>query len=121
EVLERVGLTSFARAHPHQLSGGMAQRAALARALVNGPSLLLLDEPLGQLDALTRVTMQRELLRLWEDGGFTALLVTHDVDEALVLADRVLVLSPRPGRVVGEVTVDAPRPRHHADPRFQAL
>jgi NitT/TauT family transport system ATP-binding protein len=121
ETLERVGLASFARAHPHQLSGGMAQRVALARALVNEPSLFLLDEPLGQLDALTRVTMQRELLRLWEAGSFTALLVTHDVDEALYLADRVLVLSVRPGRVIGEVLVDAQRPRHHADPRFQEL
>jgi NitT/TauT family transport system ATP-binding protein len=120
-ALERVGLAAFARAYPHQLSGGMAQRAALARALVNEPSLLLLDEPLGQLDALTRVTMQRELVRLWEAGGFTALLVTHDVDEALYLADRVLVLSARPGRVIGEVGVDVPRPRHHADARFQAL
>lgn len=120
QVLERVGLSAFAHAYPSQLSGGMAQRVALARVLVNEPSLLLLDEPLGQLDALTRLTMQRELLRLWEAGGFTALLVTHDVDEALSLADRVLVLSPRPGRVVGEVTVDAPRPRHHDDPRVRA-
>jgi NitT/TauT family transport system ATP-binding protein len=99
----------------------MAQRVALARVLVNDPSLLLLDEPLGQLDALTRHTMQRELLRLWEAGGFTALLVTHDMDEALSLADRVLVLSARPGRVVGEVTVDVPRPRNYDDPRLQEL
>jgi len=120
-ALARVGLAAFARAHPHQLSGGMAQRVALARALVNEPSLFLLDEPLGQLDALTRVTLQRELLRLWEVGGFTALLVTHDVEEALYLADRVLVLSARPGRVIGDVEVDAPRPRHHDDPRFRAL
>jgi NitT/TauT family transport system ATP-binding protein len=121
DALDRVGLAAFAGAHPHQLSGGMAQRAALARALVNEPSLLLLDEPLGQLDALTRVTLQRELQRLWESGGFTALLVTHDVDEALYLADRVLVLSPRPGRVIGGVEVDAPRPRRHDDPRLREL
>ena len=121
DVLERVGLTQFARALPHQLSGGMAQRAALARALVNEPALLLLDEPLGQLDALTRVTMQRELQSLWEPGGFTALLVTHDVDEALYLADRILILSARPGRVIGDVSVDTPRPRHHDHPRSQEL
>jgi NitT/TauT family transport system ATP-binding protein len=120
-MLERVGLSAFAHAYPSQLSGGMAQRVALARVLVNEPSLLLLDEPLGQLDALTRLTMQRELLRLWEAGGFTALLVTHDVDEALSLADRVLVLSTRPGRVLGEVAVEVPRPRHHDDARFQEL
>ena len=120
-VLERVGLAAFAQAHPSQLSGGMAQRVALARVLVNEPSLLLLDEPLGQLDALTRLTLQRELVRLWQAGGFTALLVTHDVDEALSLADHVLVLSPRPGRLIGEVPVDVPRPRHHDDPRLRAL
>jgi NitT/TauT family transport system ATP-binding protein len=121
EILDRVGLSSFANALPHQLSGGMAQRAALARALVNEPTLLLFDEPLGQLDALTRFVMQRELLRMWDSSGFTALLVTHDVDEALYLADRVLVLSARPGRVIGEVTVDVQRPRHHDDLRFQEL
>jgi NitT/TauT family transport system ATP-binding protein len=88
---------------------------------VNEPSLLLLDEPLGQLDALTRLTMQRELVRLWQTGGFTAVQVTHDVDEALYLADRVLVLGPRPGRVIGEVRVEVPRPRHHDDPRIRAL
>jgi NitT/TauT family transport system ATP-binding protein len=93
----------------------MAQRAALARVLVNEPRLLLLDEPLGQLDALTRLSMQEELLRLWEGGGYTALLVTHDVDEALYLSDRVLVLSPRPGRLLGDVAVDLPRPRRHDD------
>jgi NitT/TauT family transport system ATP-binding protein len=87
----------------------------LARVLVNEPRLLLLDEPLGQLDALTRLSMQEELLRLWESGGYTALLVTHDVDEALYLSDRVLVLSPRPGRVLDDVSVDVPRPRHHDD------
>jgi len=121
DVLDRVGLTPFAKAHPFQLSGGMAQRAALARSLVNEPSLLLLDEPLGQIDALTRVTMQRELLRLWEADRFTTLLVTHDVDEALFLSDRVIVLSERPSHVIGDITVDVPRPRHHSDPRLAAL
>jgi NitT/TauT family transport system ATP-binding protein len=99
----------------------MAQRAALARALVNEPSLLLLDEPLGQLDALTRLTLQRELLRLWQTGGFTALLVTHDVDEALYVADRVLLLGQRPARVIGDVSIAVPRPRQHDDPRIRAL
>jgi energy-coupling factor transporter ATP-binding protein EcfA2 len=99
----------------------MAQRAALARVLVNEPALLLLDEPLGQLDALTRLSMQRELLRLWDGGGFTVLLVTHDVDEALFLADRVIVLSARPGRILGDVAVEVPRPRHHDDLRFHDL
>ena len=121
DALDRVGLAPFAKAHPFQLSGGMAQRAALARSLVNEPSLLLLDEPLGQLDALTRVTMQHELLRLWEADRFTALLVTHDVDEALYLSDRVLVLSERPSHVIGDIAVDVPRPRHHSDPRLVAL
>jgi NitT/TauT family transport system ATP-binding protein len=121
EALALVGLDAFADALPHQLSGGMAQRAALARALVNRPRLLLLDEPLGKLDALTRLTLQRELLRLWEGGGFTALLVTHDVDEALLLADRVIVLSDRPARVVADIDVDIPRPRVHADPRREEL
>jgi NitT/TauT family transport system ATP-binding protein len=121
EALERVGLTGFARAYPHQLSGGMAQRVALARALVNEPALFLLDEPLGKLDALTRVVLQKELLRLWEAGGFTALLVTHDVDEALTLSDRLIVLSERPGRIVGDLQVDLARPRRHDEPRFQEL
>jgi NitT/TauT family transport system ATP-binding protein len=121
EMLERVGLGAFATAYPAQLSGGMAQRAALARVLVNEPALLLLDEPLGQLDALTRLAMQQELLRLWESGGFTACLVTHGVDEALFLADRVIVLSARPGRVLGDVVIDVPRPRHRDDVRLGAL
>jgi NitT/TauT family transport system ATP-binding protein len=121
EALERVGLAGFARAYPHQLSGGMAQRVALARALVNEPALFLLDEPLGKLDALTRGVLQKELLRLWEASRFTALLVTHDVDEALTLSDRLIVLSERPGRIFGDLTVDIARPRRHEDPRFQEL
>jgi NitT/TauT family transport system ATP-binding protein len=121
EAIALVGLEGFADARPQQLSGGMAQRAALARALVNRPSLLLLDEPLGRLDALTRLSMQRELLRLWQVGGFTALLVTHDVDEALVLADRIVVMSPRPARILADLRVDAERPRAHDDPRLTTL
>ncbi len=120
-VLRRVKLEGFANFYPHQLSGGMAQRAALARALVNDPKLLLLDEPFGKLDSLTRLKMQNELLQLWANTGFTALLVTHDVEEALLLADRVIVLSDRPATVVAEVRVDRPHPRRRDDGALVAL
>ncbi|HEY9348625.1 MAG TPA: ATP-binding cassette domain-containing protein, partial [Inquilinus sp.] len=106
---------------PRQLSGGMAQRVALARALVNDPSLLILDEPLGKLDSLTRLTMQGELVDLWRRRGFSALLVTHDVEEALILASRVIVLSDRPARVLTEIVNDRPYPRHRGDPHLAAL
>jgi NitT/TauT family transport system ATP-binding protein len=121
QALRLVGLTSFADAYPHQLSGGMAQRASLARALVNDPTLLLLDEPLGKLDSMTRITMQSELLSLWQRSGFTALLVTHDVEEALFMANRVIVLSDRPARIKADVSVDLAYPRHRGDPRLAAL
>ena len=121
DALKLVGLTAFAQAYPHQLSGGMAQRAALARALVNDPALLLLDEPLGQLNSLTRLTLQTELLALWRDKGFTAILVTHDVEEAVLLASRVIVLSERPARITAEFTVDLPYPRHRDNPELVAL
>ena len=99
----------------------MAQRAALARALVNEPSVLLMDEPLANLDSLTRIAMQTELMALWQRERFTAFLVTHDVEEALYLAERVLVLSQRPARVLTEIVVDLPYPRHRGNPRFTAL
>jgi len=121
QALRLVGLTGFADAYPHQLSGGMAQRASLARALVNDPGLLLLDEPLGKLDSMTRITMQSELLALWRRNGFTALLVTHDVEEALFMANRVIVLSDRPLRIKADVPVDLAYPRHRGDPRLAAL
>ena len=121
DALKLVGLTAFAQAYPHQLSGGMAQRAALARALVNDPALLLLDEPLGQLDSLTRLTLQTELLALWRDKGFTAILVTHDVEEAVWLTSRVIVLSELPAHIKAEFTVDLPYPRHRDDPKLIAL
>jgi NitT/TauT family transport system ATP-binding protein len=121
QALRLVGLTNFADAYPHQLSGGMAQRAALARALVNDPALLLLDEPLGKLDSMTRITMQGELVSLWQRAGFTALLVTHDVEEALFLAQRVIVLSDRPASIKADVPVDLPYPRHRGDPRLAEL
>jgi NitT/TauT family transport system ATP-binding protein len=107
--------------HPRQLSGGMAQRAALARALVNDPKLLILDEPLGQLDSLTRIAMQSELVSLWQRAGFTAPLVTHDVEEALFLAGRVIVLSERPARVKAEIPNPRPYPRHRGDPHLVEL
>lgn len=116
EALRLVGLDGFAKAYPHQLSGGMAQRAALARALVNDPRLLVLDEPLGKLDSLTRIQMQGEIVALWRRAGFTTLLVTHDVEEALLMATRVIVFSERPARIKAEIVVDRPYPRHRDDP-----
>jgi NitT/TauT family transport system ATP-binding protein len=121
DILKLVKLDGFADAFPHQLSGGMAQRVALARALVNDPKLLLLDEPFGKLDSLTRLKMQNELLQLWKRSGFTALLVTHDVEEALLLADRVILLSDRPASIIADVTVDKPHPRRRDDPVLVAL
>jgi NitT/TauT family transport system ATP-binding protein len=121
DALRLVGLTGFANAYPHQLSGGMSQRTALARALVNDPKLLILDEPLGQLDSLTRITMQGELVSLWQRAGFTALLVTHDVEEALFLAGRVIVLSERPAQIRAEIVNGLPYPRHRGDPHLAEL
>jgi NitT/TauT family transport system ATP-binding protein len=121
DALRLVGLAEFAKNFPHQLSGGMAQRVALARALVNDPRLLVLDEPLGKLDSLTRMAMQGELVDLWQRAGFSALLVTHDVEEALFLAQRVVVLSDRPARIRAQIAVDLPYPRHRGDPRLAAL
>jgi len=120
-AIRLVGLSGFEAAYPHQLSGGMAQRVALARALVNRPNLLLLDEPLGKLDSLTRLAMQAELVRLWEQTGLTAVLVTHDVEEAVFLAQRVLVFGPRPARIVADLAVDLPYPRRRGDPRLAEL
>ena len=120
-AIELVGLSSFKDAYPHQLSGGMAQRVALARALVNDPKILVLDEPLGKLDSLTRITMQAEIVALWQRSGFTALLVTHDVEEALFLANRVIVFSDRPARIKADITVDRPYPRHRGDTHLAEL
>jgi sulfonate transport system ATP-binding protein len=116
-----VGLDGFESAYPHQLSGGMAQRAAIARALVNGPSILLLDEPFGALDALTRSNLQQELRRIWQTEKVSMILVTHDVEEAVYLGDRVVVLAPRPGRIERIVEVGVPHPRERSDARLKEL
>ncbi len=116
--LDRVGLTDKATMWPRELSGGQAQRVALARALVTRPEVLLLDEPFSALDAFTRVDLQDHLLDLWADQKPTLLVVTHDVDEAIVLGDRVVVMRPRPGRVQDEIVTDLPRPRDRQSAAF---
>ena len=121
EFLRLVGLDGFADAYPHQLSGGMAQRAALARAIINRPGVLLLDEPLGALDQFTRMRMQDEVLRLWRARGTTMVLVTHDIDEAIYMSDRIVIITPRPGRVERIIDVTLGRPRHRNHPRFLEL
>ncbi len=117
DFMRLVGLEAFANAYPHHLSGGMAQRVALARALINHPKVLLLDEPLGALDAFTRMRMQDEVLRLWQDRRTTTILVTHDIDEAIYMSDRIILMTPSPGKIerVIEVNLERPRQRNHAD------
>ncbi|HEY4174048.1 MAG TPA: ATP-binding cassette domain-containing protein, partial [Rhodopila sp.] len=119
EALGQVGLSARAKEWPAVLSGGQKQRVALARALVSHPEILAFDEPLGALDALTRIEMQALIEQVWEDKGFTAVVVTHDVTEAVALADRILLLDA--GRVAMDVTVDLPRPRRRGDPAAAAI
>jgi ABC-type nitrate/sulfonate/bicarbonate transport system ATPase subunit len=117
-LIRLVGLEGFEKSYPHQLSGGMAQRAALARTLINEPEVLLLDEPLGALDSFTRMSMQEELLRVWESAGTTMIMVTHDIDEAIFLSDRIAVFSARPGRIQTVIPVPLSRPRLRNSPEF---
>lgn len=117
-VLERVGLSDKAGVWPRELSGGQAQRVAIARALVPRPEVLLLDEPFSALDAFTRADLQDHVLALWSDLKPTLIMVTHDVDEAIVLADRIVVMRPRPGRVLTEIEADLPRPRDRQSAAF---
>src|SRR5712692_7562529 len=121
EFMRLVGLEVFANAYPHHLSGGMAQRAALARALINHPKVLLLDEPLGALDAFTRMRMQDEVLRLWHARRTTMLLVTHDIDEAIYMSDRIVIMTQRPGRIEQIIPVKMDRPRDRSSPDFLRL
>jgi ABC-type nitrate/sulfonate/bicarbonate transport system ATPase subunit len=121
EFIRLVGLEGFESSYPHHLSGGMAQRAALARALINHPRVLLLDEPLGALDAFTRMRMQDEVLRLWVSRRTTMLLVTHDIDEAIYMSDKIVIMTQRPGRIDQIIAVDIDRPRDRSSSEFLKL
>ena len=121
EFMRLVGLETFGNAYPHHLSGGMAQRVALARALINHPKVLLLDEPLGALDAFTRMRMQDEVLRIWEARRTTMLLVTHDIDEAIYMSDRIVIMTQRPGRIERTISVSLDRPRDRSSSEFLQL
>jgi sulfonate transport system ATP-binding protein len=121
EHIELVGLKGFEKTYPHQLSGGMSQRVAIARALVNRPDILLLDEPFGALDAMTRAHLQQELHRIWQAEGITMILVTHDVEEAVYLGDKVVVMDPRPGRIRKTIPVPLAHPRDRSSYAFTTV
>jgi ABC-type nitrate/sulfonate/bicarbonate transport system ATPase subunit len=121
EFMRLVGLEAFANSFPHHLSGGMAQRVSLARALINHPRVLLLDEPLGALDAFTRMRMQDEVLRLWRVHGTTMLFVTHDIDEAIYMSDRIVIMTQRPGKIEQVISVEIDRPRDRSSDEFLQL
>jgi ABC-type nitrate/sulfonate/bicarbonate transport system ATPase subunit len=121
EYLELVGLADYAKAFPHELSGGMRQRAAIARALANEPEVLLMDEPFGAIDAYTRILLQKRLLDIWEKRKKTVVFVTHSVDEAIFLADRIVVMGTRPGTIQVELEVGLSRPRQRDNPRYASL
>ena len=116
-----VGLNGFEKSYPHQLSGGMAQRAAIARALAPEPEILLMDEPLGALDAITRMRLQEELQRIWRVEGVGMVMVTHDVEEAIFLSNKIIVMNTKPGRIVAEIKVDLPEPRDRAGSDFALI
>ena len=120
KMIEIIGLQGFRNDYPGQLSGGMAQRVALVRSLINEPEILLLDEPLGALDAFTRMNMQDEILKIWQEKQQLALMVTHDVDEAIYMGTRVLVMDAHPGRVIADITIDLPFPRDRSSREFVA-
>lgn len=121
QYLGMIGMSDFGKAFPYELSGGMQQRVAIARALANNPDVLLMDEPFGALDAYTRIIMQKELLRIWEQHKKTILFVTHSVDEAVYLADRIILMSGSPGRILKDMAVEMPRVRERSDPCYGEL
>ena len=121
DYIDLIGLTGFEKAYPHEISGGMAQRVAIARALINEPKVLLLDEPLGALDAFTRIELQRTIRRIWEKTGITIVLVTHDVDEAVFLSDRIAIMTARPGQISEVIDVNLKQERDRNDDEFIIL
>lgn len=119
--IDLIGLKGFEKSYPHQLSGGMAQRVAIARALINNPKVLLLDEPMSALDSFTRSDIQDKLLELHKENKTTMILVTHDVDEAIYLSDRIVVMTPRPGKISEIMQINLPHPRHRGGTEFLSL